>query len=298
MKICPTCKETYKDEDLNFCLADGTTLIKKRVTATRHSRIYEIVAVVLLALAVLIFLCLVSYNPSDPAVFFSVSTQRVQNWIGVVGANIAAVLFNAVGLVAYIFPALLALIAWRVFQSESLRPRISQIIGFTLFIISATALADLVEIGSIGPGGVLGAAVTDVSVRFLSVVGAAILLLALATTSVLLISNFTLAWAFSHIEVGWGNFKIHYAEWKAKRREARSGQISLAKERQEKRRGAREALKDSPTISIPESRRTKASKSVELSAAAAAGTTNPFETTPALPDEGPPPSIVPSEKAP
>jgi len=50
MKICPTCKETYKDEDLNFCLADGTTLIKKKTgVTTRHSRLNEIIAVVLLA---------------------------------------------------------------------------------------------------------------------------------------------------------------------------------------------------------------------------------------------------------
>lgn len=29
MKICPTCNEVYKDDDINFCLADGTTLLKK-----------------------------------------------------------------------------------------------------------------------------------------------------------------------------------------------------------------------------------------------------------------------------
>lgn len=300
MKICPTCKETYKDEDLNFCLSDGTTLIKKRVgVTTRHSRLNEILAVVLLAISVLIFLCLISYNPSDPT-FNTASSQRVQNWIGVVGANVAEALFSAVGIVAYIFPALLALIAWRVFQSESLRPRVSQVIGFSLVITSVAALASLIG----WHGGILGALVTTYSVRLLSGVGAAIFLLALATTSVLLISNFTLTWAFSHLEVALGNFKIHYAEWKAKRREARSGEINLAKERGDKRRGAREeraALKDSPTISIPESRKTKATKAVELSAAAAAGTSpggNPFETSPALPDEGPPPSIIPAEKVP
>jgi hypothetical protein len=30
MKICPTCKYTFKDEELNFCPADGTTLLKIR----------------------------------------------------------------------------------------------------------------------------------------------------------------------------------------------------------------------------------------------------------------------------
>ena len=28
MKQCPKCSQTYSDESLNFCLADGTTLIK------------------------------------------------------------------------------------------------------------------------------------------------------------------------------------------------------------------------------------------------------------------------------
>ena len=92
MKICPTCKETYKDDDLNFCLADGATLIKKRSgVAVRHSRINEIVAVILLAGSVLIFLCLISYNTSDPT-FNTASSQKVQNWIGVVGANVAEAL--------------------------------------------------------------------------------------------------------------------------------------------------------------------------------------------------------------
>ncbi|HEX6124332.1 MAG TPA: DNA translocase FtsK [Pyrinomonadaceae bacterium] len=298
MKICPTCKETYKDEALNFCLADGTTLIKKRVgVTTRHSRINEILAVVLLAISVLIFLCLVSYDPSDPT-FNTASSQKVQNWIGVVGANLAELLFSTVGLVAYIFPALLALIAWRVFQSESLRPRISQVIGFTLIVASIAALANLIG----WHGGIFGALLATYSVRLLSTVGGAIFLVALATTAALMISNFTLAWVFSHLEVAWGNFKIHYAEWKAKRREARSEQINLAKEREEKRRGAREgkaALADTPTISIPESRKTRVGKAEKANAAAATSAgVDPFETSPALLDEGPPPSITPNETVP
>ncbi|MEP7148277.1 MAG: DNA translocase FtsK 4TM domain-containing protein [Acidobacteriota bacterium] len=298
MKICPTCKETYKDDDLNFCLSDGTTLIKKKTgVTTRHSRLNEIIAVVLLAVSVLIFLCLVSYNPSDPT-FNTASSQRVQNWIGVVGANLAETLFSAVGIVAYIFPALLALIAWRVFQSESLRPRLSQMIGFSLFVASISALCSLIG----WHGGILGALLTTYSIRLLSTVGAAVLLLSVATTSVLLITNFTLTWAFGHFEVGWENFRIHFVEWKAKRREARSEQINLAKGREEKRRGGREekSLKESPTISIPESRKTKAGTAAALAAATAAGAgQNPFETSKALADElVTPPSIVPMENVP
>ncbi|MBA3353761.1 MAG: DNA translocase FtsK 4TM domain-containing protein, partial [Blastocatellia bacterium] len=124
MKICPTCKEIYKDDDLNFCLSDGTTLIKKRTgVTTRHSRLNEILAVVLLGVSVLIFLSLISWNSSDWSLNGTGlgGGHRTQNWIGVVGAVTSDLLFQGIGLVAYIFPALLALIAWRVFQSESLR---------------------------------------------------------------------------------------------------------------------------------------------------------------------------------
>ena len=144
MKICPTCKETYTDDGLNFCLADGATLLKKRGGAkSNHSRANEILAVVLLAFSVLVFLCLVSFNQSDPT-FNTASSQKVQNWIGVVGANFAELLMTVVGITSYLLPALMALIAWRVFQSESLRPRISRTVGFVLFVLAISGIASLV----------------------------------------------------------------------------------------------------------------------------------------------------------
>jgi len=254
----------------------------------------------MLGISVLVFLSLISADSSDWSLNGTGlgGNHKTQNWIGIVGAVTSDLLFQGVGIIAYIFPALLALIAWRVFQSESLRPRISQITGFTLIVASVSALANLIG----WHGGMMGALLATYSVRLLSTVGATIFLLALATTSVLLITNFTLAWALGHFEFGWENLKIHFAGWRAKRREARSDEINLAKEREGRRRGAREekALKDSPTISIPESRKTTASRSVEIATGVAAiPGQNPFETANALDGElMTPPSIVPMETVP
>lgn len=259
MKVCPTCKATYKDEEQNFCLADGATLIKKRSggkaaavngKSSGHSRANEVLAVGLLALAVLVFLCLVSYNASDPT-FNTVSSQKVQNWIGPVGANFAEALFSAAGVIAYLFPALIALIAWRVFQSETLRPSISRIMGFLLFIASASGLFSLAG----WRGGMIGAAAAGAASYLLSRIGAAILLAALFTTSVLLLTNLSFSWFFGHFEVAWDNIKIRISAWLEKRRAARIARVELAKERMEKRRDAREersTVKDAPTISISE----------------------------------------------
>src|SRR6185503_1914517 len=138
MKVCPTCKKTYKDDDLNFCLSDGATLLKKRGSAAgQHSRVNEVVAIALLAFAVLTFLCLISYDPGDPT-FNSASSQKTKNWIGMVGANFAEALVSISGITAYLFPLLLGLIGWRVFQSESLRPTKSRIVGYFFFIATAS----------------------------------------------------------------------------------------------------------------------------------------------------------------
>ncbi len=236
MKICPTCKETYNDDGLNFCLADGATLLKKRVSGKqKHSRANEIVAVVLLAAAVLVFLCLISFNQSDPT-FNTASSQKVQNWIGVVGANFAELLMTVVGITAYLFPALMGLIAWRVFHSESLRPRVSRVIGYLLFAASISGLASLVG----WHGGLVGGLFSYYSVYLLSKIGAGILMTTVLIASTLVITNVSFAGFVGNFEMAWENVKVHYREWRAKRREARSEQINLAKERQEKRRETRD----------------------------------------------------------
>ena len=273
MKICPTCKKTYDDEGLNFCLADGATLLKKRAGGTKnHSRANEILSVILLAFAVLMFLCLVSFNQSDPT-FNTASSQKIQNWIGVVGANLAELLMTTVGITAYLLPALLALIAWRVFQSESLRPRVSRVIGFVLFVVSLSGLASLAG----WQGGLTGGVFSYYSVYLLSRVGAAILMGTALVASTLLITNVSFAGLLGHFDLGWQNLLVHFREWRAKRRTARSGHLELAKERQEKRREVREekSLPAPPTISLGDMSEIGGQK---MKAAAATSASNPFVT--------------------
>jgi DNA segregation ATPase FtsK/SpoIIIE, S-DNA-T family len=309
MKFCPTCKETYKDDNLNFCLSDGTTLLKKRgsaAAAKNHSRVNEVSAIVLLALAVLVFLCLVSASPDDRSV---ISTgygagQPTHNWIGVVGANIAAVLISAVGWIAYILPALLALIAFRVFQAESLRPRISRIIGFVLFVASASGLMRLAG----WHGGMVGAMFADASVALLNTVGASVLLIAVFATSVLLITNVSFMWFFGHFEVAWENVKIRFEDWKKKRLAERAEQQSLALARREKRLNTREKiLKNAPTIAVGDtsSIRVPSIKKDKTSVIGANNTTPLTNADEAMeqafdtePDERPLPTISPVDHIP
>ena len=66
MKVCPACNQSYKD-DINFCLSDGSTLLKKGAEKPKkHSYLNDVLALAVLAIAILLFLSLVSHAWSDP----------------------------------------------------------------------------------------------------------------------------------------------------------------------------------------------------------------------------------------
>ncbi|HTH39066.1 MAG TPA: DNA translocase FtsK [Pyrinomonadaceae bacterium] len=240
MKSCPTCKKTYEDDGINFCLEDGATLLKKRtVPKANSSRTNEVVAVALLAFSVLVFLCLVSFDQSDPT-FNTASSQKVRNWIGIVGANFAELLMSIVGITSYLFPALMGLIAWRVFKSESLRPRVSRVVGFVLFVLSVSGLASLIG----WHGGLSGAFFSYYAVYLLSKIGAGILMLATLAASTLLITNVSFAGFVGHFELAWDNMMVHFNEWRAKRHAERAELRAAAVERSGKRKEIRIGKQD------------------------------------------------------
>ncbi|MBS1793462.1 MAG: DNA translocase FtsK 4TM domain-containing protein [Acidobacteria bacterium] len=195
-----------------------TAARKKQITAKNNSRSNEIIAVILLALAVLVFLCLVSYNPMDPT-FNTASSQKVQNWIGVVGANFAEFLISIVGLTAYLLPALIVLMAYRVFRAKDLQLSLVQLFGYFLFVAAVSSLAALFGF----QGGILGVFFQKIFFGLLGTIGAAILLAALTAVSLLLITSLSLSSIFGSFGMAFENAGIHLSEWLTKRR-ARSAE--------------------------------------------------------------------------
>jgi len=266
VKVCPTCNEVYKDDDINFCLADGTTLLKKKSKVTKHSHWNDVVAVILAALAVLVFLCLITSTTDDRSLISTggVSTTT-KNWIGFVGANIAAIFLSAFGWTAYLIPILIVLISWRVYQSDTLVPRASRVAGFIFFAVSLSGLLALLG----GYGAIVGEAAAQSTAHFIGSIGAGILLLAIFICSVLLITNFTLESLHSNFNFAWENIRIRIDEALAKRREERSPEIAAAKDRADKRKKQREKIEKTAKVEedIPP---TIAVANMEAMAAAAA----------------------------
>ncbi len=264
MKVCPTCNEVYKDDDINFCLADGTTLLKKKSKTAKHSHWNDVVAVILAALAVLVFLCLITSTTDDPSLISTGGgSPATKNWIGFVGANVAAIYFSTFGWTAYLLPILILLVAWRVYKSDTLVPRASRVAGFVFFAVSLSGLLTLFG----GYGAIVGEAAAQSTAHFIGSIGAGILLLAIFISSVLLITNFTLEGFHGHFNVAWENIRIRIDEFLAKRRVSRSPEIAAAKNRAEKRKKQREKADEAipPTIAV-----------AELAAAAAVGRSEPL----------------------
>ncbi len=250
MKICPTCNEVYKDDDINFCLSDGTTLLKKKVgKAAKHSHWNDVVAVILAAFALLVLLSLVTSSPEDRSFISTGAGSAItRNWIGVVGANIAAAMLSVFGWTAYLIPVLIALIGWRVFKSDTLVPQASRVAGYIFF---AAALSGLITLAG-GYGGITGEAAAQGTAYFISSIGAAIFLFAIFISSILLITDFTVEGFLQHFDVAGGNLKIRIDEWRAKRRAERSDEIEAAQMRADKRKGKRELADNAlpPTIAV------------------------------------------------
>jgi len=94
--------------------------------AQRNTRVNEIIAIGLVALALLLGLCLASYNPNDSS-WNAAGETGAHNWIGVVGANLAAALFQSIGLAAYLIPFLIIAGAWRRFRSRRINAPVSRL---------------------------------------------------------------------------------------------------------------------------------------------------------------------------
>jgi DNA segregation ATPase FtsK/SpoIIIE, S-DNA-T family len=154
---------------------------------------------------------------------------------------------------------LIALIAWRVYQANTLVPRALRVAGFIFFTASLSGLISLLG----GYGAIVGEATAQGTAHFIGRIGAGILLFAIFVSSIILITNFTLEGFLSHFDVAWENLRIRFDEWMEKRRAQRPVDES-AKVRAEKRREKRVHIIDDPvppTISVGE---------VEAMAAAAA----------------------------
>jgi S-DNA-T family DNA segregation ATPase FtsK/SpoIIIE len=222
---------------------------------SRSSRLNEIVAIALVALGLLLLLCLVptSYPPNDPS-WNAAGESAARNWIGAVGANVAAALFQGIGLAAYLVPLLFFAAAWRRVRSRRISAPVSRMSGLTMLVLSSAALLSLANIppvfdASVNAGGVVGAIIARVLVSGLNTIGATILLSAIAAASVLLATNFSFAAFYENLNLAIaGRFAAlrlipeKLRAWRQARRERRQQRLEMRRQAKAEAAAARGAV--------------------------------------------------------
>ncbi len=173
-------------------------------------RAKEITALCLFGLVLLLLLSLVTYNSGDPTLFTASSGQRpVQNAVGIVGANLAAILLVAVGVSAYWLPAFLLFGALGLFLPRATSRPLLLATGCTLLVIASSGLAALYWPALRlwgeplpGSGGILGLVLKKYLQYYLKPTGAYLLLWLVAIVAILLATPISLARAAFSLNAG------------------------------------------------------------------------------------------------
>ncbi len=227
---------------------------RAKTVPPRNTRRNEIIAIALCALGVLFALCLASYNPDDPT-WNSAGQTETRNLVGAVGAVVAASMFQAVGLAAYLLPVLLLAAAWRRFRTRRLRAPLSRTVGLVMLVLASSALLALASVrplfdASFEPGGLAGTLIARGLASGLNTVGAAVLLLAVAATALLLATNFSFTHAYERIVTLLSNrlrflrkLPEKFAAWRAGRREKARVHMEMRRAERAEREAAREVEK-------------------------------------------------------
>jgi S-DNA-T family DNA segregation ATPase FtsK/SpoIIIE len=214
---------------------------KSTVIATQLQRgLREAAMLVLMALALFLFMALITYDTADPGWSFTGSRESTHNAAGVVGAWFADVLYNLFGYLSYLFPVIIAYSGWLVLRSNHIE--IDKDIdyhelgirwaGFFVTVAMGCALTSMhfsIAEGQLplDGGGILGRWLSDIMAGSLGLLGSTLILLAVFLAGITLFSG--ISW-FRVIDVI-GFVSLFSYNW------LKSRVITLIEIRQEKKAG-------------------------------------------------------------
>jgi DNA segregation ATPase FtsK/SpoIIIE, S-DNA-T family len=208
--------------------------------STLSRRLSELVGVGLFAIALIWLVALASYDPGDPAWFFSTGANAAPvNFAGRVGAFLAELSFQLLGYASFLIPAAVAVVAWQYFWCRPLTAAYTKLTGAVLIFASSSAFLGItigrVDVGSRThrAGGYVGEWIGGLLAEYLNRTGSVILLLAVMSGAVILATQFSFGALFSLLYSGLGAGLRRAGEaartWREERRKAKQRRDVLAK---------------------------------------------------------------------
>jgi DNA segregation ATPase FtsK/SpoIIIE, S-DNA-T family len=243
------------------------------LTPTRHRRLNELIGLIVLVAAALLFLSLLSYHSTDPSfdtVGSYVTGRPAHNWVGLVGANFSDLLLQIEGIAAFCFPVYLGALGYTWMRSQPTGSPKTKIAGLVLFSIFASALAALLPghmhwANAVPIEGLIGRLVADELITYLNFPGACVVAITLVAISAYLSTTFSFNTASETIAIRMAFLQAWKDRWKnwKRRRQARKFEAqerraeAKARKAAEKREKKRQKTGDSPidNLDVPAMRR-------------------------------------------
>ncbi|MGB7191625.1 MAG: DNA translocase FtsK [Acidobacteriaceae bacterium] len=210
-------------------------------TPTRNRRLNELIGLLVFTAAILLFLSLISYRPTDPSWNtvggFGISGRPAHNWIGVTGAWLADLLLQFVGVTAFCLPLVVGALGWAWLRSQATGSVGAKLAGLALGLIFGPALAGLLPghlhfLHGLPVAGVVGLLVAGALVAWLNVTGAWVVAGCAVLAAVYLLTTFSLTTAREWLAVRfafvlawrdrWQNWRFKRARAKEARAEAKA----------------------------------------------------------------------------
>ena len=206
---------------------------------TRSRRLNEMLGLIVLVVAGLLLLALVSYTPSDPSfntVGGGAGGRLAHNWTGLVGAYVADLLLQTVGIAIFFVPLAMVRIGVSWMQSQRVGSTKTKLAGIALWLIFAPALISMMPGGmlwrhALPIAGIEGAILAGGLIHFVNYPGAMIICGLMVALSLYLTTSFLLANAGAWFTTHFGflqSLSDRYAAWKSKRRGAEEEEFDAA----------------------------------------------------------------------
>jgi len=171
----------------------------KPLRAKRH----EFIGIIVLTVAVLLFTCLVTYDPADVSLNSASHKGTTDNRIGRFGANTSDALLQTFGLAAFLLIPPLLIFGWKLILGRELESYWTRIIGIVVLIAAASTALQLSPLWKDGrdyrPGGAAGALISDALVLYLNVTGTWIVTIGAFILGLLACTSLSLERAFKRL---------------------------------------------------------------------------------------------------
>ena len=170
-----------------------------RKTFLREHIKKEIAGLIWMAAGIFLLLTLVSFNNNDPSFNNNLDPASINNFCGKVGAYVADLFYQVIGLPALIIPFACLLFAWRLLKFRDLHPRAYKALAFIVMLISIAGLISLKveKVALFGQtlnqaGGFIGFFLASTLKGWFNLTGAAIFLIVFFSVSAMLVARFSM----------------------------------------------------------------------------------------------------------